>query len=67
MKTVPVPGAGGVACLRNGDALILRNTRAAGNGELADDPSVGELVVDHHRITAATKLDRRRQSRTKLN
>ena len=56
MKTVTKRGAGGIAGLRNGDALVLRNTGAARSGELADDPSIGELVVDHHRITAAAKL-----------
>ena len=56
MKIVPVPGAGCVACLGNGDALVLRNISATWSGELANNPSIGELIVDHYRITVAAIL-----------
>ena len=56
MKVVSIPGAGCVACLRNGDALVLRDSRAARSSELADNPSVGELIVNYYRITIATVL-----------
>ena len=56
MKIEPVPSAGGVAGLRNGDTLVLGNTGASRCGELADDPAVGELIVDDYRIAVAAIL-----------
>src|SRR5206468_1603002 len=44
---VAIPGPGRVAGGRDSDTLEVR--RGEG-GELADQPAVGELVVEHHRV-----------------
>ena len=54
VEVVPVPGAGGVAGLGYGNTLVLGDRGAARDSKLADNPAVGELIIDHHRITAAT-------------
>ena len=47
MKAVAIVGAGGVARGGDGDALVRRDRRAR---ELADEPAVGELVIEHDRV-----------------
>src|ERR1044072_6240648 len=45
--------AGRVARSRNGHAFISRD----GNpGKLRDDPTIGELIVQHHRIAVAVEF-----------
>ena len=56
VKTVAVPRTSGIASLRNGDTLILRVSHTIRRGELADDPSVGELVIDYDWIAARSIL-----------
>ena len=56
MKVVAVPGARSITGLRNGDTLVLRHSGASRRCELADNPTVGKLIVNHDRITVATIL-----------
>ena len=58
MKVVPIPGTSSIAGLGDSDTLVLGNRRAARHGELANNPSVGELIIYDYRITAATILAR---------
>ena len=51
--SVAVVGAGRVTGLRDRDALVSRN---GGSRELADQPAVGELVVEDDRIAVAVEL-----------
>ena len=53
MKAIAVIRAGGIARDGDGDALVGRDPGAC---ELADDPAVGELVVDHDRVAVAIGL-----------
>ena len=58
VKVVPIPGTSSIAGLGDSDTLVLGNRRAARHGELANNPSVGELIICDYRITAATILAR---------
>ena len=53
MEAVAVVAAGRIAGGRDRDALVGRDARA---GELADDPAVGDLVIEHHRVAGAAVL-----------
>ena len=49
---VRAPRAGRVAGLRDRDALVERPVRKRGVRQLARQPAVGELVVEHDRVSA---------------
>ena len=53
VKAVAGISAGRVGRGGDGDALVCRNGRP---GELADEPAVGELVVEHDRVAVAGRL-----------
>ena len=53
IKAIAVPGSSRVPGLRHGDALRHWN---ANTGELADDPAVSQLIIDHYRIAAAAEF-----------
>ena len=36
--------------------ILLRNTAAAGDGKLADDPAVGKRIIDYDRVAIAGSL-----------
>ncbi len=55
VKAVPVIGACGIRRGGDGDALVRR---VPGAGELADEPAVGNLVVEHDRVTLTAGLAR---------
>ena len=63
MEVVPIPCARGVASLGYCDAFVLGHTGASWCGELADNPSVGELIVHHYRIAIAAILARTAEAR----
>src|SRR5712691_698978 len=48
VKTIAVIGAAGIARGRDGDALVRHSYAVV--RELADDPAVGELVIEHDGI-----------------
>src|SRR6185295_340827 len=50
MKAVAVVTSGGIAGRRYRNALVCRNTRA---GKLTDEPTIGELIVEHYRVAVA--------------
>jgi hypothetical protein len=54
VKLVTVPRTGGVTGLGNSDALVLLVSSVVGSGELADDPSVSEPIIDDYRIATPT-------------
>src|SRR6185295_19704443 len=51
MKAVAVVTSGGIAGRRYRNALVCRNTRA---GKLTDEPTIGELIVEHYRVAVAS-------------
>src|SRR5437762_1352387 len=53
VKTIAIVRAGGIRGSRDGDALISRDRHP---GELADEPAVGKMVVEHDRIATAIAL-----------
>src|SRR5581483_1917824 len=55
VEAVAVPRARRVARLRDGDALVRRDVVPV-DGELAHEPAVGELVVEHDGVAGAAAL-----------
>ena len=53
VKGIAVPSAGGIAGLRNGDTLDLRDAGSSYR-ELTDNPPVSQRIIDHHRIATAS-------------
>ena len=53
VKGVTIVATGGVAGGRDRDTFVGRYARA---GKLADEPAVGELIVQHDRVTVAVAL-----------
>ena len=53
MEAITIIGAGSVARRGDRDAFVGRD---AGAGELADEPTVSDLVVDNDGITEAARL-----------
>ena len=53
MKGIAIVSAGGIRGSRDGDALVGWDRRA---GELADEPAVGEMVVEDDRVAPASGL-----------
>ena len=52
-KVIAIVSAGGIRGRRDGDALVGWGR----TGELADEPAVGDMVVEHDRVAAATGAD----------
>src|SRR5215813_408 len=53
MKVITEVGACGITGGGDGHALVSGHARA---GELADDPAISELIVEHDRVAAARRL-----------
>src|SRR5438105_6310342 len=51
MKGIAIVSAGGIRGSRDGNALFGRDSRT---GELADEPAIGDMVVEDDGITLAT-------------
>ena len=61
VKGIAIVSAGGIGGSRDSDALVGRWT----SGELADEPAVGDMVVEYDRVAMAIALRRGRRSRTR--
>src|SRR4029079_7875042 len=47
MKTVPIPGTGGITGCRNSDALVGRDGKPCAGPELTNDPAIGNAIKHH--------------------
>src|SRR5471030_1631184 len=52
VKAIAIVGAGGIRGSRDGYALVGWDSPRA--GELADEPALGEMVIEHDRIAEGT-------------